>query len=127
MAEHGRIRILVADDDPAFLATVRAILGFDERLELVAEAHDGGQAVKLADELLPDVVAMDVAMPGIDGIEATKLIRARRPDCRVVLVSGSIFEGRTGKDLPETKAFPQAIADHAQPPERPPHPGCAAP
>ena len=69
VAEHGRIRILVADDDPAFLATVRAILGFDERLELVAEAHDGGQAVKLADELLPDVVAMDVAMPGMDGVD----------------------------------------------------------
>jgi len=97
VAEHGRIRILVADDDPAFLATVRAILGFDERLELVAEAHDGGQAVKLADELSPDVVAMDVAMPGMDGIEATKLIRARRPDCPVVLVSGSIFEERTGR------------------------------
>ena len=101
MAEHGRIRILVADDDPAFLATVRAILGFDERLELVAEAHDGGQAVELADELLPDVVAMDVAMPGMDGIEATRLIRARRPDCRVVLVSGLIFEGRTGRKGPE--------------------------
>jgi CheY-like chemotaxis protein len=101
VAELARIRVLVADDDPDFLATVRTILDFDQRLELVAEAHDGGQAVKLADELSPDVVAMDVAMPGMDGIEAANLIRAGRPDCRVVLVSGSIFEGRTSREGPE--------------------------
>ena len=94
---HARIRLLLADDDPDFLATVRTILGCDERLELLAEASDGAQAVRLAGELAPDVVAMDVVMPRMDGIEATKLIRARQPDCRVVLVSGSIFEERTGK------------------------------
>ncbi len=102
MPAQARIRLLVVDDDPDFRATLRTILAVDERLELLAEASDGAQAVELADELAPDVVAMDVVMPGMDGVEATRLIHSRRPDCRVVLVSGSIFaesSGGRGTDL----------------------------
>jgi two-component system invasion response regulator UvrY len=98
--ERAGIRTLVVDDDPDFLATMRTILSLDERVDLVAEASDGSQAVELVDELAPDVVAMDVLMPGMGGLEAARRIHARRPDCRVVLVSGSIFaEGSGGQPL----------------------------
>jgi DNA-binding NarL/FixJ family response regulator len=99
VAKEAKVRVLVADDDPAFLEALRAMLEFDERLEVVGEAHDGEQAVVLAGELAPDVVAMDIVMPLMDGIEATKVIRASQPSCRVVLVSGSIFQERIGKGV----------------------------
>jgi DNA-binding NarL/FixJ family response regulator len=92
-----RVRVLVADDDPAFAEVLRTTFAHDDRFEVVGEAHDGEQAVALAKELAPDVVALDLVMPRMDGIEATKQIRAGRPECRVVLVSGSIFQERVGK------------------------------
>jgi DNA-binding NarL/FixJ family response regulator len=92
MTQPPRVRVLLVDDDPTFLEALRTMFTFDERLEIVGEARDGEAAVRLAGELEPDVVAMDIVMPGVDGIEATKAIRASRPETRVVLVSGSIFQ-----------------------------------
>jgi chemotaxis response regulator CheB len=89
-----KVRVLVADDDATFVEVVRVMLESDERLEVVGAAFDGQQAVALARELSPDVVAMDISMPQMDGLEATRLIRAERPGCRVILVSGSIFQER---------------------------------
>lgn len=94
MVGEPKVRVLLVDDDPTFLEALRAMFAFDERVEIVGEARDGADAVRLADELGPDVVAMDIVMPGVDGIEATKAIRTSRPDTRVVLVSGSIFQER---------------------------------
>jgi len=66
------IRVLLADDDALLRAGLAVVLGTAQDLDLVAEAEDGLQAVDLCREHAPDVVLMDVRMPGIDGIEATR-------------------------------------------------------
>src|SRR2546423_10367577 len=70
------LRVLIADDHRLFAEALEAILGTDERIEVVGQASDGGQAVELARKLGPDVVLMDVSMPVPDGFEATREIRA---------------------------------------------------
>src|SRR5918992_461742 len=83
----SRLRVLVADDSAAARLLIRGILEADPELEVVGQATDGAEAVALADRLAPDVITMDVAMPGVDGLEATRRIMARVPR-PIVLVSG---------------------------------------
>jgi two-component system response regulator NreC len=82
-----KIRLLLADDHAILSAGLRALLGFYDDIEIVGEARDGTEAVELAAELRPDVVLMDIAMPGLTGIEATRLIRQQRPQTRVLVLS----------------------------------------
>jgi NarL family two-component system response regulator LiaR len=89
-----KVRVLVVDDDPDFVEAAKLSLATDRRIEVVGGATSGEEAVKQAAALRPEVVAMDVVMPGLDGIEATRMIRKDQPECRVVLVSGSIFVDR---------------------------------
>ncbi|SEF35977.1 DNA-binding response regulator, NarL/FixJ family, contains REC and HTH domains [Amycolatopsis pretoriensis] len=70
------IRVLLADDQPLIRSGFRALLDAEADVEVVAEAADGGEAVTLALEHLPDVVLLDVRMPGVDGLEATRRIAA---------------------------------------------------
>ena len=83
------IRIVVADDQALFRAGFRVLLEPEDDLELVGEAADGRTAVELARRELPDVVLMDVRMPGMDGIEATRAIAAdpRLAGVRVVILT----------------------------------------
>jgi DNA-binding NarL/FixJ family response regulator len=79
------VRVLVADDEPLVRSGLRLILDAEPDLEVVGEAGDGAQAVELARTLRPDVVCMDVRMPGVDGLRATELV-LRLPDPPQVLV-----------------------------------------
>lgn len=111
-----KIRVLLADDHPILSAGLRALLAHYADIEIVGEARDGAQAVDLVGKLHPDVALMDIAMPGMNGIEATRIIREQHPQTRVLVLSqhgerqyvlallqagasGYILKGALGSDL----------------------------
>jgi DNA-binding NarL/FixJ family response regulator len=81
------IRVVLVDDEPLVRSGLRAILLADPAIEVVAEADDGVAGVAVAAEHCPDVVLMDVRMPGLDGIAATERILKRNPSTRVLVVT----------------------------------------
>jgi DNA-binding NarL/FixJ family response regulator len=81
------VRVLLADDHALLRSGLRAILDAAPEIEVVGEAGDGQAAVQLAARLLPDVVLMDVQMPGTDGIEATRQVLAASPGTRVLVLT----------------------------------------
>ena len=81
------IRVLIADDHPHFRKGLRALLSSAMDLEVVAEAGDGERAISLATELQPDVIIMDLHMPGVGGIEATRRILRSSPHISVLVLS----------------------------------------
>ena len=81
------IRVVIADDHALIRAGVRALLGSFDNTELVGEAADGDEALRVVAETRPDVVIMDIHMPGLDGVSATRSIAADFPDVAVLVVS----------------------------------------
>jgi DNA-binding NarL/FixJ family response regulator len=83
------IRVLIADDHRLFAEALEAILASDERIEVIAHAGDGQEAVKLVRELEPDVVLMDISMPVMDGIEAAEELHANGGKATILMLTGS--------------------------------------
>jgi len=83
----NKIRVYVVDDHPVVRNGLKALVGYENDMEVVGEACDGESAVRLAQELRPDVVVMDVSMPGMNGIEATAHLRKGCPEVRVVALT----------------------------------------
>jgi DNA-binding NarL/FixJ family response regulator len=87
-------RILLAEDDESFLEAIALMLEQDERFVVAGKARDGREAVELADRVGPDAVVMDIEMPVLDGVEATRRLRETAPDLPIVAVSGHDYEER---------------------------------
>jgi DNA-binding NarL/FixJ family response regulator len=113
-----KIRVLVADDHALFRKALAAVFADEADVELVGEASDGEEAVRMAAELVPDVILMDVRMPKILGIDAARQIKAEQPSTKIVMLTVSdeeddLFEaikaGASGYLLKEVD--PAEIAD----------------
>jgi DNA-binding NarL/FixJ family response regulator len=79
--------VVIADDDSGFRGVLRRMLALEPRAQIVGEAGDGEEAVRLAQRLRPRVVLLDVGMPRVNGLEATRRIKAAMPEIRIVVVT----------------------------------------
>lgn len=124
-AEQERIRVLVADDHVLYRRGLQMVLGLESTIEIIGEASDGEEATRLAGELAPDVVLLDVFMPRRTGIEACAAIRELVPDARILMLTMSdeerdLFEaisagahGYVLKDVPADEVADAIIRVHA--------------
>jgi CheY-like chemotaxis protein len=88
------IRVLLVDDDDGAIELERALLEHDGRIEIIGRARNGREAIELSTRLAPDVVLMDIEMPVLDGVEATRQLRSARGASVVVAVSGCEYQER---------------------------------
>jgi DNA-binding NarL/FixJ family response regulator len=119
---HERLRVLIVDDDDLMRAGLRAVLSSDETVEVVGEAADGREGVALTRRLAPDVVLMDVRMPALDGIAATREIAAAAPPARILMLTtfedddyvfGALSAGASGFLLKRTQPEQLIAAIHS--------------
>ena len=123
------IRVLIADDIAQVRRELRTLLELSGRVQVVGEAADGAEAVRLAALLRADVVLMDLEMPVLDGYSAAARVKAERPHCRVIALS--IHEGQLERERAHSagmecfipKGAPlQELLDAILQPDRSPHP-----
>jgi DNA-binding NarL/FixJ family response regulator len=109
----GKVRVLIADDHSVVRQGLRMFLALDPEIEIVGEAASGEEAIQLAHDIRPDVVLMDLVMPGMGGVAATRMIRTEMPAVEVVAltsvvadeaVTGAIRAGAIGYLLKNTEA-----------------------
>ena len=94
-----RVRILLADDHVLVRAGIRSLLGTLPGVEVVGEASDGQEALRLVETLRPHIVLMDIAMPGLNGLEATARIVRDHPETRVIILSMHVSEEYAARAL----------------------------
>jgi len=88
MSEQKPANIVIVDDNAVVREVLRGMIRHDDRLTIVGEAATGESAIDLVKSLKPDLVCLDVMLPGVDGLEVLRAIRAANPDIRVILVTG---------------------------------------
>lgn len=110
-AREGCIRTVLVDDHPQLLQTLRKSLERHERIEVVGTAVNGREAVEVVSSLDPDLLIMDVSMPEMDGLAATRLIKKRENAPRIVLVS---LEPRPTREAAAIEAGADAFCDKGQ-------------
>lgn len=86
------IKVMIADDHPTFLEGLSRILNDEPDMEVVAAAANGEEAINIARQLLPDVAILDIAMPSIDGIEATRRIKEACPSTKILIISAYDYD-----------------------------------
>lgn len=114
MATHKPIRVLIAEDSPTVRHYLMTLLSEAPGLEVVGEARDGREAIRLAEELRPDIISMDISMPQLDGLEATRQIMTQCPT-PIVVVSGLVDQD---VDLSFRALQAGALAVIPKPPDR---------
>ena len=92
-------RVLIVDDNPQVRQELRTLLPLAGDIEIVGEAADGREAIRLVEALQPEVVLMDLEMPVLDGYEATRQIKASSPSCRVVALTVHGYEAARQKAM----------------------------
>jgi DNA-binding NarL/FixJ family response regulator len=116
------VRVLLVDDDDLMRAGLRSVLSSDDGIEVAGEAGDGGEALDRVRETQPHVVLMDIRMPGVDGISATREVLAGAPDVKVVVLTtfedddyifDALSAGASGFLLKRTKPEELISAIHA--------------
>ena len=107
------IRVLIVDDHKLVREGLKAVFGQGEEIEVIGEAGSGEDALEMFESLDPDVILMDISMPGLNGIQTTKLIKKQNPDTKVVILTmldqeGSVYEaikaGATGYMIKNTSS-----------------------
>ncbi len=91
------VRVLLVDDEPEVRALLKRALARAEGLDVVGEASDGAEALRIAGGLAPDLVVLDLNMPGMGGEEALPLLREQLPDAKIAVVSGDQPSGRVSE------------------------------
>ena len=109
----GKIRLLIADDQPVILRGLSIMLGSEYDIEVIGLANDGVEAVELATDLAPDVVIMDLKMPSLNGIDATRNILRNNKDIKVIILT-TFATDKLLSDAIESGAYAYLLKDTAE-------------